>query len=247
MNKSLPQLYQQAKDLPVKPGVYLMKNSKAQVIYVGKAKVLPNRVKTYFQPKYPKSIKTTKLVSEIKAFDFITVTSEKEALLLEYNLIQKHKPKYNIKLKNTQGYPYLQIDLNHSFPKLEITYRPIKDSKHHTFGPYPNIKQLYQTKDFLNKSLQLRTCSDRELLNRSRPCLLFQLGQCSAPCMNKDKENYGLQIKKLIKILSGNNQILKEMKDEMNDLAKAENFEQAAKVRDLIEFFKKQKKCSFNH
>lgn len=117
MNPNLSSLHLKAKNLPKNPGVYCMKNSKKEIIYVGKAKSLPNRVKTYFNPKYPKNTKTLKMINEVKDFDFIVVKSEEEALRLEYNLIKQHKPKYNIKLKNTRGYPYLKIDLNHDFLK----------------------------------------------------------------------------------------------------------------------------------
>lgn len=239
MNELLTSLHLKAKNLPPEPGVYLMKNSKHEVIYVGKAKNLPNRVKTYFNPKYPKNIKTNNMVAEVKDFDFLVVTNEVEALRLEFNLIKQHKPKYNIKLKNTSGYPYLKVDLNNPYPKLEVTYTAPVKNKVRYFGPYPNIRQLYETRDFLNQRLQLRTCSDHELKNRSRPCLLYQLKQCSAPCAMGD-EKYAQSINLLLKILEGNRNGIKELKKQMDEYANAEQFEQAAKMRDLIEFAQQQ-------
>lgn len=240
MNPNLNALHLKAKNLPASPGVYCMKNNKMQIIYVGKAKILPNRVKTYFNPKYPKNTKTLKMINEVKDFDFIVVKNEEEALRLEYNLIKQHSPKYNIKLKNTRGYPYLKIDLNNEFPKLEISYVKHKQKGVKFFGPYPNIKELYSNRDFLNQRLQLRTCSDHEIKNRVRPCLLFQLKQCSAPCVEK-KHDYKEQISLLLNILEAKPSVVKELTAKMEDFATKENFEQAAKMRDLIEFVKKQK------
>lgn len=236
-NKYLPQLQVLARNLPQVPGVYLMKNSKNQIIYVGKAKNLPNRVKTYFNPKYPKNTKTLKMVNEVRTLEHLVVNSESEALLLEYNLIKKHQPKYNVKLKNTHGYPYLKIDLNNPFPKLEVVYQTYKQKKVKYFGPYPNVGQVYEIRDFLNKNLKLRTCSDNELKNRVRPCLLYQMNQCSGPCVFKDN-NYSAQINQLIGILEGNSQTLKQLEVDMQALAQQEQFERAAQYRDLIKFFK---------
>lgn len=240
MNKKLPQLLIKAKNLSEQPGVYLMKNFKNQVIYVGKAKNLPKRVKTYFQVKYPKSLKTTKMVQEVKDFDCLVVGNETEALLLEFNLIKKYQPKYNIKLKNTQGYPFLELNLNDPYPRLIVTYRPQKKTKVLHFGPYPNIGQLYEVKELLNKNLKLRTCTDAEFANRVRPCLLYQINQCSGPCVFKD-QGYPKQIMQLQGILNGDPKVLKELKAQMKHLAQSQEFEEAAKIRDLISFCHKQK------
>jgi excinuclease ABC subunit C len=235
-NKYLPQLQVLARNLPEEPGVYLMKNSKNQVIYVGKAKNLPKRVKTYFNPKYPKNTKTLKMVNEVRTFEHLIVTSESEALLLEYNLIKKHQPKYNIRLKNTHGYPYLKIDLNKPYPKLEVVYRTSKQAKVKHFGPYPNIGQVYEVRDFLNKNLKLRTCSEAEFRNRVRPCLLYQMNQCTGPCVFKT--DYQSQINHVLGILEGKHSTLKELEKEMDQLSEQELFERAAQYRDLIKFFK---------
>lgn len=235
-NKYLPQLQALARNLPEVPGVYLMKNSKNQVIYVGKAKNLPKRVKTYFNPKYPKNTKTVKMVNEVRTMEHLVVANESEALLLEYNLIKKHQPKYNIRLKNTHGYPYLKIDLNKSFPKLEVVYKTSKQPKVKYFGPYPNVGQVYEVRDFLNKNLKLRTCSDSELKNRVRPCLLYQMNQCSGPCVFKP--DYSIQIEQVLGILEGNSKTLKALEKDMESFSAQELFERAAQYRDLIKFFK---------
>ena len=231
------ELLQKAKESSDSPGVYLMKSKSGVVLYVGKAKKLNHRLKSYFQPKIPKSAKTVQLVKNIEDFEIIQTLSEEEALTLELNLIQKFQPKYNIKLKNSGGYPYIKIDFNKESPFLEWQmHSKQKDSKVKFFGPYPSVQDLKEVIDFLNTTFKLRTCNEGTYRFRSRPCILFQIGKCSAPCTKEiSLQEYEKNLNKAIEVLEGKSKtVLKDLEKEMKIAAQEQNFEKAAELRDRI-------------
>ncbi|MDN6194894.1 MAG: excinuclease ABC subunit UvrC [Atopostipes suicloacalis] len=212
------------------PGCYLMKNSDEKIIYIGKAKNLKNRVLSYFRGK--KEGKTALLVEEISDFEYIVTDSDKEALLLEVNLIQKHKPKYNILLKFGTQYPYLKItDERH--PQLTITSEVKKDGADY-FGPYPNVGAAQQTQQLLQKIYPLRKCNGYQ----KRACLHYHIGQCIGPCDHYvPEEEYTKQIKRIKSFLNGNvATIKKDLKEKMEEAAKEMNYEAAAEFRNQIRY-----------
>ena len=218
------------KFLPTLPGCYLMKNDEEEIIYIGKAKNLKNRVRSYFRGK--KEGKTALLVEEIRDFDYVVTTSDKEALLLEVTLIQKHKPKYNILLKFGTSYPYLKIT-NERHPQLLITSEVEKDGADY-FGPYPNVGAAQQTQQLLQKIYPLRKCNGHQ----KRACLHYHIGQCIGPCDHYvSKEEYAAQIKRIKSFLKGNvTTIKKDLKEKMNKAAAEMNFEAAAEFRNQINY-----------
>lgn len=227
-------------DLPDKPGVYIFKNLKNKIIYIGKAKILKNRVKSYFNQSDDNRIFYQKLISNINNLDWLITNSEKEALILENSLIKQFKPKYNIDLKDDSNFYSIKIDPSKEFPRLELV-RIQKNDKSHYFGPYSSASAVKQTLGFLNKLFQLRTCSDYELSSRIRPCILYQIGKCSAPCVQKiNAKEYKEQINKTIQILKGKTKVL--ITDLENDMQKFSNdlkFEKAGVIRDRIKALKK--------
>ena len=157
--------------LPASPGVYLMKNARGEIIYVGKAKSLRNRVRSYFQQPEKKDTKTRLLVGHIHTFDYIVTHTEKEALIAENNLIKKHRPRYNIDLRDDKNYLSLRLALDEAFPRL-VLVRKIRRDKAKYFGPYDSAHAVRNTLRLINRVFQLRTCSPEEFRNRSRPCRL---------------------------------------------------------------------------
>ena len=214
--------------LPSSPGCYLMKNKEGTIIYVGKAKKLKNRVHSYFVGVH--NYKTTKLVSEIVDFDYIVTDSEKEALLLEINLIKDYSPQYNIMFMDNTYYPYIQMT-NEEHPRLKIV-RNAKEKKAKHFGPFPDATAARETYKLLNRLYPLRKCNHIP----KKTCLYYSLGQCLAPCIqNVDQEAYVTMKKEIIKLLNG------DIKDKVNELtikmqqaSEELNFEQAKEYRDLI-------------
>lgn len=216
--------------LPRMPGCYLMKNSDKKIIYIGKAKNLKNRVRSYFRGK--KEGKTALLVEEITDFEYIVTDSDKEALLLEVTLIQKHKPKYNILLKFGTQYPYIKIT-NERDPKLVITSEVQKDGADY-FGPYPNVGAAKQTQQLLQKIYPLRKCNGYQ----KRACLHYHIGQCIGPCdHNVSKEEYDAQIKRIKSFLNGNvTTIKKDLEVKMHEASVEMNYEAAAEFRNQISY-----------
>lgn len=216
--------------LPDLPGCYLMKNRDGKIIYIGKAKNLKNRVRSYFRgAQYGK---TELLVQEIKDFETIVTGSDKEALLLEVTLIQKHKPKYNIRLKRGTMYPYLKIT-NERDPQLIITSDVQKDGADY-FGPYPNVGAAMQTQQLIQKIYPLRKCNGHQ----KRACLYYHIGQCIGPCDHEvPVEEYEAQIKRIKSFLNGNvAEIKRDLKTKMNEAAAEMNYEAAAEFRDQISY-----------
>lgn len=216
--------------LPDQPGCYLMKDVNAKIIYVGKAKNLKNRVRSYFKSSHEG--KTAKLVSEIRDFETIVTSTDKEAFLLEITLIQKHKPYYNIKLKRGTGYPYIKIT-NERDPQIMIVSKVLNDGGYY-FGPYPNVYAAQETVQLLQKVYPLRRCPG----NQKRPCLYYHMGQCLGACFKEvPVEAYERNIRKIKSFLNGNvSQIKRELTAKMNDAAAKLEFERAAEIRDQIRY-----------
>ncbi len=225
------------KNLPDKPGVYIMKNSLGEIIYVGKAKVLKNRVKSYFQNSKNHSEKVKVMVKNISEFEYIVTDSEMEALILECNLIKKHSPRYNIALKDDKFYPFIKITANDDYPRVFVTRKYAKDGSKY-FGPYTNGTAVYETITLINKIFPIRTC--KLIINENgekvRPCLNYHIKKCVAPCAGYvTKEKYGEMIDDIMDILNGKDKtILNSLKKDMEDASMNLEFEKAAKFRDKI-------------
>lgn len=229
-------LLDKAKTLPKKPGCYLMKRKNGEVLYVGKAKDLKARVTTYFN-KSAKSPKTEILVTHIKEFDFILTETEAEALVLENNLIKKHSPRYNVMLKDDKSYPYVVVNHNEDFPRLEYKRRVVRKKGIEVFGPFVWGSNISEVLRIITKSFQLRDCNLREFNSRKEPCLLYQIKQCSAPCVSIiNKEHYDKDMKDALNFFRGKGKkSLKILKERMMEASEKEEFEYAAQVRDYIQ------------
>lgn len=227
----------QLKVLPDKPGVYIMKNSLGEVIYVGKAKILKNRVRQYFQKSKNHSEKVKAMVKNIAEFEYIITDSEIEALILECNLIKKYRPRYNILLKDDKGYPFIKVTINEEFPRIFVTRNVIKDGAKY-FGPYTNVMAVKETLELIKKTFPIRTCKLKISENgkRTRPCLNYHIGLCKAPCDKKiSKEGYNKIILNILDLLSGKSKdILNNLNKTMETLAENLEFEKAASIRDKI-------------
>ncbi|WP_026174150.1 excinuclease ABC subunit UvrC [Effusibacillus pohliae] len=219
--------------LPAKPGVYLMKDANGEILYVGKAKVLKNRVRSYFTGSHDG--KTQLLVSQIADFEYIVTDTVVEALILENNLIKKHTPHYNILLKDDKTYPYIKIT-NEQHPQLEIVRRVKKDGGKY-FGPYPNAGAAAETKKLLDRLYPLRKCKTL----KSKVCLYYHINQCLAPCeFPVEQAEYDRMIKQIARFLNGgHNEIKQQLTERMHKEAEALNFERAKELRDLIQHIDK--------
>lgn len=214
--------------LPDLPGCYLMKNSEGTIIYVGKAKVLKNRVRSYFTGSHDG--KTQRLVSEIRDFEYIVTGSNMEALILECNLIKTHQPRYNVLLKDDKTYPYLKIT-NEPHPRLEVTRRVLKDKAKY-FGPYPNAYAAQQTKKLLDRMYPLRKCG----VMPKEVCLYYHMGQCMAPCVKEVPQSAYEEITREISsfLSGGHEEVKKELQRKMQEAAEELYFERAKELRDQI-------------
>lgn len=214
--------------LPDQPGCYLMKNAEGAIIYVGKAKVLKNRVRSYFTGSH--NIKTQRLVSEIRDFEYIVTSSNMEALILECNLIKQYHPRYNILLKDDKSFPYIKIT-SEAHPKLEVTRRIVKD-KGKYFGPYPNAYAAQETKKLLDRLYPLRKCKTLP----DKVCLYYHLGQCVAPCEYEvDKAVYEEMVQDITRFLNGgHNEVKAQLQAKMEAAAESLEFERAKEYRDQI-------------
>ena len=221
-------LQEKLKLIPTSPGCYQMLNKDGKIIYVGKAKKLKNRVSSYFTGTH--NYKTTKLVSEICDFEYIVTDSEKEALLLEINLIKDYSPKYNIMFMDNTYYPYIQMT-KEKHPRLKIV-RNAKDKKAKHFGPFPDATAARETFKLINRLFPLRKCNHIP----KKPCLYYSLGQCLAPCIQDvAEEEYISIMKQITKILNGDTKDkIDELKEKMYKASEEENYEQAKEYRDLI-------------
>ncbi|WP_304153624.1 excinuclease ABC subunit UvrC [Megamonas hypermegale] len=217
--------------LPDRPGVYLMKNRRGQIIYVGKAIKLKNRVRQYFQSSRNHSAKTLALVSYIEDLETIITANELEALILECNLIKKHHPKYNIMLRDDKTYPYLKLTLNEDYPRLITTRRVVKDGSRY-FGPYTSGTAMKETLNLLRRLFPLRTCNHLG----ERPCLEYHIKRCPAPCAGfVDKETYKEMVRSVCWFLEGKTEEIETaLTEKMQQLAQKLEFELAGKIRDQL-------------
>ena len=227
---------------PKEPGVYIMKDAKHKVLYVGKANNLQVRVKQYFLPGRDEREMVPILVKQIASIDTIVVPNEKEALLLENTLIKRHKPKYNVLLKDDKTYISLMINNKHPWPMVKLvryTGKPKKDGLY--FGPYTSAYAARQTHEVLNKVFPLRQCSDRELQSRTRPCLLYGIKRCCAPCVRKcTKDEYQDHVRRAIQFLRGHDkQLIKDLKKEMKQASDDMEYEKAGALHKKIQMIEK--------
>lgn len=228
---------EELKKLPGKPGVYIMHDSKDNIIYVGKAISLKNRVRQYFQSSRNLTPKIRQMVSQIQYFEYIVVDSEMEALVLECNLIKEHHPKYNTMLKDDKGYPYIKVTVNEDFPRVMFA-RIQKKDKAKYFGPYTSAGAVKDTLELLRKLYRIRTCN-RNLpkdIGKERPCLYYDIKQCDAPCQGYiSSEDYKKSIDEVLEFLNGNYAIVtKNLEEKMKEASANLEFETAAEYRDLL-------------
>lgn len=228
---------EELKKLPEKPGVYLMHNKEDEIIYVGKAVVLKNRVRQYFQSSRNHTEKIKKMVSQIAYFEYIVTDSELEALVLECNLIKEHRPKYNTMLKDDKSYPYIKVTVQEPYPRI-LFARQIKRDKAKYFGPYTSAGAVKDTIELIRKLYKLRSCN-RSLpkeTGNERPCLYYHIKQCDAPCQNYiSVEEYRKYVNEALDFLSGNHQkITEHLTKAMMEAAEKMEFERAGEYRDLL-------------
>jgi excinuclease ABC subunit C len=225
------------RQLPASPGVYLMRNVRGNILYVGKAINLRNRVRSYFTSQAKLTPKTRLLVEQINDFEYFVVSSEQEALILELNLIKRYWPPYNVLLKDDKTFPYLKIKFTEEWPRLHITRRIENDGSHY-FGPFANINSLRRTLDVLKRIFPLRTCTGpvEPKMNR-RPCLNFHMGYCLAPCAGKvSRSDYDKVMGQLIPFLEGKTEaVVRAVKKKMEEASEALDFERAARFRDQLQ------------
>ena len=222
--------------LPENPGVYIMKDAAGKIIYVGKAVVLKNRVRQYFQSSRNHTPKVRAMVAKVADFEFIMTASEVEALILECNLIKKHRPRYNISLKDDKSYPYVKVTLQDDFPRVFLTHRILKDGARY-FGPYTNVTAVHESLKLLRRLFPLRNCKTLQ----DRPCLEYHIKRCLAPCAGKiSKEEYDGMIRSVLLFLEGRTaDVEKELEYRMRKAAEAYHFELAARLRDQLAAVKK--------
>lgn len=228
---------EELKKLPAKPGVYLMHDAKDAIIYVGKAISLKNRVRQYFQSSRNKGPKIEKMVTKIARFEYIVTDSELEALILECNLIKEHRPKYNTMLTDDKSYPFVKVTIGEDYPRV-LFARQMKKDKSRYFGPYTSSGAVKDSIDLVNKLFGLRTCN-RSLpkdIGKERPCLYYQIHQCSGPCQGYiSKEDYREQVKHAIDFLNGNfKETIKNLEEKMQTASEELRFEDAMEYRDMI-------------
>lgn len=247
------EIEEELKKLPDKPGVYIMHDEKDDIIYVGKAVNLKNRVRQYFRPSHDEGIKKAKMVEQIRRFEYIITDSELEALVLECNLIKEHRPKYNTMLRDDKTYPYIRVTLGEDFPRVLFS-RQMKKDKSKYFGPYTSAGAVKDTIELIQKMYQIRTCN-RSLpkdIGKERPCLNYHIKKCNAPCQGYiSKEEYHKSIEMVLSFLNGNYQpIIKDLEKKMMLASDSLEFERAIEYRELLNSVKqiaqKQKITSFD-
>lgn len=234
ITKRISALAHKAAQLPQTPGVYLMKDGRGSVVYVGKAKSLRTRVRSYFRAVHSHPQKTQLLLSCISDVETIATPTEKDALILENDLIKRYRPRFNVVFRDDKEYPYLRLSVHETYPTLTIVRRPRRDGARY-FGPFPSAQSVRETLKAMQRLFPMRTCTNHRLLQR-RPCLYYQLGRCPAPCARQiDPVEYRQTVRSAELFLQGRNtQIIRELKQRMEEAARALNFEQAALLRDRI-------------
>ena len=228
---------EELKKLPGRPGVYIMHDAHDDIIYVGKAISLKNRVRQYFQSSRGKSAKILQMVERIRRFEYIVTDSELEALVLECNLIKEHRPKYNTMLKDDKTYPFIKVTLGEEYPRVLFS-RTMKKDKSRYFGPYTSATAVKDTIDLVKKLYKIRSCSKNlpRDIGKERPCLYYQIGQCNAPCQGTfTKEEYRKSVADAVDFLNGNHGlVLRELEEKMNQASENMEFEKAIEYRDLM-------------
>lgn len=242
MKRKINTMAQSAKDLARKmsevstaPGVYIMKDAQAEVLYVGKAKNLRKRLASYFSKSGHPNIKTWALLKKIHTFETIITASEKEALILESNLIKRHRPRYNVDLKDDKRFLSLRLDTRETYPNLTLVRKLQKDGAIY-FGPFASAQALRQTQKFIHRTFKLRNCSQKNFKSRTRPCLQHQMGWCLGPCcLDVDRDVYWEVVKEVVLFLRGRTpELVKKVKREMEWAAEEQDFERAAVLRDKM-------------
>lgn len=231
-------LEEELKKLPASPGVYLMHNSRDEIIYIGKAISLKNRVRQYFQSSRNKTAKIEQMVSHIAWFEYILTDSELEALVLECNLIKEHRPRYNTMLKDDKSYPYIKATMGEDFPRLLFARDMKKDGRSRYFGPYTSAGAVKDTLDLIHKLYRIRTCS-RSLpkdIGKNRPCLNYHIKQCDAPCQGYiTAQEYQANFSQALDFLNGKyDPLLKTLQEKMEDASEKLDFERAIEYRELL-------------
>ena len=228
---------EELKKLPGRPGVYIMHDEHDDIIYVGKAISLKNRVRQYFQSSRNKSAKILQMVERIRRFEYIVTDSELEALVLECNLIKEHRPKYNTMLKDDKTYPFIKVTLGEEYPRVLFS-RTMKKDKSRYFGPYTSAGAVKDTIDLIKKLYKIRSCNKTfpRDIGKERPCLYYHIGQCDAPCQgNFTKEQYRESVAQAVDFLAGNHApVIKMLEEKMNQASEEMEFEKAIEYRDLI-------------
>ena len=228
-------LAEKLQTLPDQPGVYLMKDRMGRIIYVGKSASLKSRVRSYFQPSSDHSPKIRWLVSKIVDFETIVVDSELESLILECNLIKRHRPYFNMKYRDDKRYPLLEVSTGETYPKLRVVRRP-HNSRHRYFGPFPDAGALRRTIKILQKVFRIRTCRQDMAKTIRRPCLDYYLGLCTAPCTRfVTPEEYAKQVEQALEFLEGHSErLLRRLRAEMQTESEQLNYERCARLRDML-------------
>lgn len=221
--------------LPREPGVYLMKDAKGGILYIGKARDLRKRVASYFRDKAPRDLKTSLLVEKIAKFDTILTNTEKEALVLESNLIKQHRPRYNVILRDDKRYPCLRLDINGPYPNLTIVRKIEKDGALY-FGPFPSAGAVRETLKVIHKAFKVRRCKSRKPKPRQRPCLHYQMGRCLGVCTGQvDPAEYASEVNEVILFLKGRTpELIKRVRKQMVSAAARQDFETASVHRDRL-------------
>lgn len=230
----LPTLSDQIREWPLQPGVYVMRDGAGRILYVGKAKNLRNRIRSYFQNGADLSGKNRLLIKRVESLEFTVTNTELEALLLECNLIKKHRPRFNIRLKDDKNFPYVVLDFAHPFPQLRVSRKVIPSPTLKYFGPYSG--SITEITRFLLKTFQIRDCSEAKFRNRTRPCLNYEIGTCTAPCVDYvSQEDYAKQIREVTLFLKGKKQqLLSDLRKEMKQASDKLEYERAKTLRDKI-------------
>jgi len=236
------QIEEELKKLPAQPGVYIMHDARDEIIYVGKAISLKNRVRQYFQSSRNKTAKIEQMVSRIARFEYIVTDSELEALVLECNLIKEHRPRYNTMLKDDKTYPYIKVTVSEDYPRILFS-RQMKKDKNKYFGPFTSAGAVKDTIDMIHKIYQIRTCSRKlpQDIGKDRPCLYYHIHQCNAPCQGYiSKEEYQQSVRQALDFLNGKYEpVMKYLEDKMLGASAAMEFEKAIEYRELLNSVRK--------
>ncbi len=228
-------LKERLRDVPSAPGVYLMKDATGHILYIGKARDLKKRIASYFRDTGPEDLKTTLLIEKITSFDTILTNTEKEAFILESNLIKRHRPRYNVIFRDDKRYPCLRLNIKSPYPNLTVARKIEKDGALY-FGPFPSAADVRETLKVIHRTLKIRKCKSSKLKRRERPCLNYQMGRCLGPCSQRiDPEEYAAIVNEVILFLHGRTpELIRNLKKQMTFAAAQQDFEKAASHRDRL-------------